>query len=144
MPYLVTLSGDDLAEQETDTHHYQATQYSGLSVAQMRVSSLESSEPDNLHFQELWQHAEHDQTYQALKSIITEGFPNNKASMPESLKPFWSIKDSLSIDDDLIVYSCRLFIPTSLLATKAASTPRRLDASKNQSPQLTCLMLATA
>ena len=33
------------------------------------------------------------------------------------MKKFWAIKDSLSIDDGLIVYGCRLLIPISLRAT---------------------------
>ena len=49
--------------------------------------------------------------------VITEGFPSTKASLPDSLQRFWSIKDHLSIDDDLIVYCCCLLIPTSLRAT---------------------------
>ena len=33
------------------------------------------------------------------------------------MKEFWSIKDHLSIEDDLIVYGCRLLIPSSLRPT---------------------------
>ena len=44
-------------------------------------------------------------------------FPNQKSSLPQQLKVFWSIRDNLSVDDDLIVYGCRLFIPDSLRAT---------------------------
>ena len=33
------------------------------------------------------------------------------------MKKYWSIKDNLSVDNDLIVYGCRLYVPHSLRAT---------------------------
>ena len=60
-----------------------------------------------------------DPEYQALKKTVLSSFPNQKASLKESMKKFWSIKDNLSVDDDLIVYGCRLYmyIPHSLRTT---------------------------
>ena len=77
----------------------------------MRASTLEQ---ENLQLQELRRHANEDQVYQALKDAIKNGFPNQKA---EPLKKFWSAKDNLTFDDDLIVYGCRLFNPSSLHAS---------------------------
>ena len=116
-PHQQPADGDDLAEHETDTHHSQAALCQGLSIAQICASTLLSSQQENLHLQELRHHAEQDQAYQVLKLVIKEGFPSTKASLPDTLKRFWSIKDHLSIDDDLIVYGCCLLIPTSLRAT---------------------------
>ena len=116
-PYQQPADGDDLAEHEIDTHHSQAAVYGAPSIAQLRSSTLPPSEEENLQLQELRQHADQDQDYEALKSVITEGFPNQKSSLPGPLKGFWGVKDQLSIDDNLIVYGCRLLIPTSLRAT---------------------------
>ena len=116
-PFQQPADGDDLAEQEIDAHHHQAATCQALTFAQIRTSTLTSSKNENLRNQELRQHTEQDIAYQALKSSIIEGFPNHKSSLPDSLKLFWSIKDQLSIDDNLIVYGCRLLIPTSLRAT---------------------------
>ena len=116
-PHMQPADGDDLAEQETDTHHHQAATYPAMSITQIRMSAVLPSEQENLHLQELRLHAEQDQSYQTLKSVITEGFPDQKTSLPDLLKQYWSIRDHLSIDDDLIVYGCRLLIPTSLRAT---------------------------
>ena len=55
--------------------------------------------------------------YQNLKEVIVNGFPSQKSSLPDHLKPFWGVKDNLSVEDDLVVYGCRLLIPTSLRAT---------------------------
>ena len=116
-PYQQPADGDDLAEQEIDTHHHEAATCQALTFAQIRTSTLTSSKNENLRLQELQQHTEQDTAYQALKSSIIEGFPNHKSSLPDSLKFFLSIKDQLSIDDNLIVYGCRLLIPTNLRAT---------------------------
>ena len=88
-----------------------------FSIAQIRDFTLPPLEQENLHLRELREHAAKDQVYQGLKKLITDGFPNNKSSLPEFLRKFWSIKDNLTIDDGLIVYGCRLFIPTSLRPT---------------------------
>lgn len=99
-----------------DTHHSQAAPYQGLSIAEICASTLLPFQQENLHLRELRNHAEQDQAYQALKLVITEGFPyqNLLARITEKI---WSIKDHLSIDDDLIVYRRCLLIPTSLHAT---------------------------
>ena len=67
---------------------------------------------DNLHIQEVKQHI--DSEYKSLKELIMSGFPNNRDQVPESLRKFWKIKEHLSVDQELIVYGCRLFIPVSL------------------------------
>ena len=88
-----------------------------MSLAQVRASTIPEPSHENLHLQELRQHTDKDPEYQALKETILHGFPNTKAELQASLKKFWSIKDHLSINDDFIVYGCRLFIPTSLRPT---------------------------
>ena len=116
-PHQQPADGDDLAEYDMDTHHNQAPICEGLSMAQIRATTLPTAQQENLHLHELRKSAEQNQTYQALKSVIKEGFPNNKDSLPDPLKRFWGVKDHLSIDDDLIVYGCRLLIPSPLRAT---------------------------
>lgn len=86
------------------------------SITQIRASVSDPSDMEDLHLYELRRHATVDQDYQALKETILSGFPNQKVSLNEPLKKFWSIKDNLSIDDDLIVYGCRHYIPNSLRA----------------------------
>ena len=107
---------DDLAEREVDIDNNQTPNSQAPSLAQIRASTLQPEE-ENLHLHELRQHAEDDQEYQDLRKVIVDGFPNQRGLMTEPLKKFWAIKDNLSVDDGLIVYGCRLFIPTSLRAT---------------------------
>ena len=109
--------GDDLAEYEIDTKNGQAITSQALSIAQLRLSRLNQEEQENLHLKEFRRHAKENPVYQNLTEVIVNGFPSQKSSLPDHLKPFWSVKDNLSVEDDFVVYGCRLLIPTSLRAT---------------------------
>ena len=116
-PHSSPNSDDELAEQEIEVADSQEQAHQAMSLAQVRASTLPEPSHENLHLQELRQHTDKDLEYQALKKTVLHGFPNTKAELQASLKKFWSIKDHLSIDDDFIIYGCRLFIPTSLRPT---------------------------
>ena len=55
-----------------------------------------------------------DVEYQELRSLITSGFPGTKGELSATMRPYWSARDKLAVDDDLIVYGPRLVIPHSL------------------------------
>ena len=86
-------------------------------VCEIRASQLGEEREDNLRLQELRQQAERDEVYQALRRLVQDGFPEKKSELAESLKPFWAVKEGLAIDDELVVYGCRLVIPHSLRAS---------------------------
>ena len=113
-PYHSPNQGDDLAEYEIDASGGVVVTTQAPSIAELRASALTH---ENLHLQELRRYANDDTVYRALKDTILSGFPNQKSSLPDHLKTFWSVKDNLSFEDDLIVYGCRLFIPSTLRAT---------------------------
>ena len=50
----------------------------------------------------------------ALKTIITDGWPERQCSLPATLRPYWSCRDELSIEDSLIMKGGRLVIPSSM------------------------------
>ena len=56
----------------------------------------------------------YDTIYNKVKSLVINGFPGGKAELPDDLKPFWSVRNDLVFDDELIMYGCRLFIPSAL------------------------------
>ena len=115
-PHSPLVTGDDLAEYEVDIGDdlEKTSCQAALSIAQLRDYTSSPSEQENLHLQELREHAAKDQLYQDLKKVITSGFPNQRGSLPEPLRAFWGAKDNLTIDDDLIVYGCCLLIPVGL------------------------------
>ena len=106
-------SNNELAEQEINGNGQDGI-HPAMSHTQIRASSLQEPDKENLHLQKLCQQ---DLEYLALKKTILHGFPSTKADLPMSLKQFWSIKDQLNVDDNFIVYGCRLFIPSSLQPT---------------------------
>ena len=47
--------------------------------------------------------AERDDEYQQLKQTIITGFPGTKGEVRDAVRPYWAMRDRLTIDDDLIV-----------------------------------------
>ena len=56
--------------------------------------------------------ARDDEIYTALKAQITRGWPTKQKSVPEPLRQFFSYREELTIDGDLIFKGARLFAPT--------------------------------
>ena len=83
-----------------------------LSAAEIR--SVHQGNLESNRLQELRKHAREDSSYQQLKQYIMEGFPDHRHMLPEGAKPFWQVRQHLSVEDELIVYGCRLVIPHSL------------------------------
>ena len=55
-----------------------------------------------------------DSTLSALLQTITEGWPTNPTELPQDVKPFWSMKDFLSIENGLLLKGCQIIVPRSL------------------------------
>jgi hypothetical protein len=59
-----------------------------------------------------------------LKSQINAGFPNDKCNLDSKLRPYWCVKDWLTIDeaDNMIVESIRASILLNLLVMHQDAT----------------------
>ena len=93
---------DDL-EAEFDDHQ------ASVNMAIMSLSDENSNE--DVRLTEIKEEGEKDIEYTELKTMIENGFPNEKANMPNNLRPYWAMREQLAVDDDLIVCGCRLVIP---------------------------------
>ena len=82
------------------------------SIAELRVAANEGKE--NVHMKEVRRYAERDPVYQVVKKMVLKGFPAHRSQMPEECRRFWSVREHLTVDDDLIVYGCRLLIPLEM------------------------------
>ena len=100
---------DSLAEYDEDN-------LPGLSAAEIRAIVNEDNH-SNIWMQELRDHAKMDEAYMQLKETILKGFPDHKKQLPEALRQYWQVCRELSIEDDLILYGCRLLIPTAMCKT---------------------------
>ena len=49
----------------------------------------------------------------SLSTFCREGWPN-KQMLPESLKAYWFVRNELSIGDGLLLFGCRIIVPSSL------------------------------
>ena len=52
-----------------------------------------------------------DPTLSELREVITVGWPNKARELPQSLQPYWSFRDELSVEDGLILKGERILIP---------------------------------
>ena len=78
------------------------------------IRAFTTSTQTNPHLETLLKAAKEDPEYQQLRQFILDGFPSHRSQLPDSCKRYWSVRDHLTIDDNLIVYGCRLLIPTKL------------------------------
>ena len=98
-------SDDALAE--FDPHHEPA-----MSITELRAIKIDIQ--DNLRLQDVRYHASQDPDYQQLYHIILNGFPDHRGQLPQACRPYWNVREHLTIDDHLIVYGCRLLIPQAM------------------------------
>ena len=63
---------------------------------------------------EIQEATEQDPTLHSLRLIIQRGWPNTKAELSEELKPYFDIRDTLQVEDGIILKGERLLIPTSM------------------------------
>ena len=55
-----------------------------------------------------------DDTFQHLKSVIMNGWPDKKQDLPAELIPYYSFRDEMSVQDGLIFKGERVIVPFSM------------------------------
>ena len=68
----------------------------------------------NKTFEEVKRETEADRDMQMLKQIIKEGWPENKEDVPESLRAYFDIRDTLGEQDGILLKGERVIIPRTL------------------------------
>jgi hypothetical protein len=59
------------------------------------------------------QATEADQDLQALSTHIVQGFPSSIKELPERNRPYWSVRDTLSVQDGIILRGTQVVVPLS-------------------------------
>ena len=98
------------------------------------IRSLHQGELESNRIQELRKHANTDKAYKQLKHYVTSGFPDHRHMMPDECKIYWQIRQHLSVEDELVVYGCRLVIPYPMRAKVLSSLHRAQQAPTKSSP----------
>ena len=84
-----------------------------MTLADIRAIESKGSQ-ESVRVQEVRECAQKDDEYQQLKRMILEGFPDHRGQLPDGCKQYWQARYHLTLDNDLIVYGCRLLIPAAL------------------------------
>ena len=86
---------------------------------EIMVQSMLSNIPIKaMDWKKIQQATEDDPIFQGLKSMIINGWPDHKSSLPSELQPYWQVKDDLYIANEVVLYNERIVIPAEL-QTKA-------------------------
>ena len=97
---------DMLAEQDEDSNPEPT-------ISEIRTYQ-EDGYQESARLQNLRKQAAQDHEYQQLRETILKGFPDHKGMLPDSCKQYWQVRHHLTLDEDLIVYGCRLLIPSGM------------------------------
>ena len=87
---------DELAEQEVTFH------------TQSILAVLQQEAEEDINLSEIGNAAEQDDEYRQLRQCIINGFPREKNKLPMSVRPYWSVRERLTLDNGYILCGCRL------------------------------------
>ena len=80
-----------------------------LAVNFLQYSSIGEKERD-----EVLQETNKDPEFQALKHVISKGWPVKRSQIPASLHPYWNFRDELTIEGGILMKNSRVLIPETL------------------------------
>ena len=79
-----------------------------LSIYQ--ITSHLNARSDSL--QQLYEASQVDHTLAILKYIMQKGWPSTIKELPSKIKPYWTFREELTIEDGLILKGTRLVVPS--------------------------------
>ena len=80
-----------------------------LAVSVLAYTAIEEREKT-----ELLNETDKDAELQALKMVISEGWPKKRSSLAPNIQPYWKYWDELTIDDGILMKGQKIIISTSL------------------------------
>ena len=102
-----------------------------LNVEEVERDSLE----DDLMITNIKEIAQKDNDYQELQQTIINGFPNSIEKLNSGIRPYWNIRNNLSVVDDLILYNTRIVIPKEArkdILSKLLSSHQGIEKTKRR------------
>ena len=55
-----------------------------------------------------------DETLVQLRAVVLKGWPDRMKDLPQSIRPYWSFRDELTVHDGLVLKGDALIVPTTL------------------------------
>lgn len=107
-PTEVGTKEDEIAEQEIEEHVH------AVVAANIRLLLAEGDQFQDSLVENLYKNSTSDPEYNLLKNTIINGFPANYNEVDPIIRPYAKVKDSLSVDEELVVYGSRLVVPRKL------------------------------
>ena len=84
-------------------------------VAFNSALSHDASDLMSISWNEVVDESCRDETLFVLKDVMKKGFPNTIQSLPDCIKPFWNLREALSLTEDgVVLYGDRVVIPKLL------------------------------
>ena len=80
----------------------------------LRASAIEYLAISEPQLNEIKEETANDSTFQILKHVILKGWPDNKASVPFEVIPYFNIREELTVQDGIVFKGPRCIIPQSL------------------------------
>ena len=122
------------------------TSFSVRSITLRAVESLvpdtnrgASGPPRDVALDDLRQAAREDPAYSELLQCVRTGFPSDRYSLLNSLRPFWKLRDDLYTEDDLVLYGARIVVPAALrrrVLDRLHDSHRGAEATKRRARQV--------
>ena len=106
------LLADALSRSPVKTHEDEEDQELEVSCGRLKLRAVELGDEDgDLILQKTIEASKADPDHRLLHGLVQRGFPKNRKDLPDEAKPFYNIRDYLSVDGDLVLYNGRIVIP---------------------------------
>ena len=102
----------DDEDAENDEHHF-LQQAVVASIREISAEDAADATPDAT-LDRVRIAARADADYLALIATIRDGFPDQRADLPVTLRGYWGVRNALTVDNDLALCGTRLIIPHAL------------------------------
>jgi len=68
----------------------------------------------NTNFQEIAKVTENDEELKEVIKLYERGWPISKKQVPENMRQYWNLRDSISVENGVVFYESRIVVPKEL------------------------------
>ena len=98
-----------------------------------------SGQASDVAMDEFRRAASEDPAYSELLQCVRAGFPRDRYALPNAVRPYWKLRDSLYSEDDLVLYGARVVVPAALrrrVLSRLHDSHRGTEATKRRARQV--------